>query len=139
MVAFASGTNDALKGRARAQAIKEWKTNIDEATKSNRQAKNERLGDKLEAMKGGIEFMKLNVPGANHVQLLAAWDNLRQKCKVSNNMVEQMFPSMLSRCWQRMASVPPLCCWAWMSPTHVPWEPCVAKIRGSNVLLLWQL
>ena len=90
--AWASGAHDLMKGRQKNATVKEWMAKLSTARNVNKKADDSDLERKIAAVQAIAEFAKVNVTGANHVQLLTAWDTLRLKnVKSSETLHEIMF------------------------------------------------
>ena len=90
--AWASGAHDQMKGRQKNTTVREWMTKLSTARNVNRKADDSDLERKIDQIQAIADFAKVNVPGANHVQLLTAWDTLRMKTvKSSATLHEIMF------------------------------------------------
>ena len=90
--AWASGAHDLMKGRQKNATVKEWMAKLSTARNVNKKADDSDLERKIDAIQAIAEFAKVNVTGANHVQLLTAWDTLRLKnVKSSETLHEIIF------------------------------------------------
>ena len=90
--AWASGAHDQMKGRQKNTTVREWMTKLSTARNVNRKADDSDLERKIDQIQAIADFAKVNVPGANHVQLLTAWDTLRLKnVKSSETLHEIIF------------------------------------------------
>ena len=81
-----------MKGRQKNTTVREWMTKLSTARNVNRKADDSDLERKIDQIQAIADFAKVNVPGANHVQLLTAWDTLRLKnVKSSETLHEIIF------------------------------------------------
>ena len=89
---WASGEHDQMKGRQKNSLVREWLEKLGIARKVNKKFNDRDLESKIDEIQAIADFAKVNVPGANHVQLLTAWDTLRMKTvKSSATLHEIMF------------------------------------------------